>query len=207
MATIIIIFLPIIAGCLILIMFQIEKLTDFLIEKMSSRYVSDIPPLGYTDDDGNTDIKKHIPINTTPESVKNKIIPSDKFQKILIFDDEVTFRKFYQIQFEKCGFQVKTYEHPPQNLIEEVVKENPDLIHMDIIMPEMNGFTATKLLKSDPRTKNIPIFGMSNMGNAETMENAIKTGMEKYFVTLRTNPTEYAQLVKEYLDLKAKKKN
>src|SRR3990167_3966628 len=123
-----------------------------------------------------------------------------KNPKILIFDDDSALAKMYKLSFEKADFEVKTYTYVPDNLVGEVEKENPDIISMDIIMPKMDGFTATKLLKAGERTKDIPVFGFSNMGGEETFKRAEEVGMEKYFVTVDTPPKDYVKEVQNFLN-------
>lgn len=120
--------------------------------------------------------------------------------KILIFEDDPFVAGIFLNKFREAGFEVKHYISPPNNLVEEVIKEKPDIISMDIIMPEnMDGFEATKMLKADPRTKDIPIIGFSNLGLKEDIEKGIEVGMTDYLVTAHWTPNQYVEIIKDYL--------
>ncbi len=119
--------------------------------------------------------------------------------KILIFENDSYLSEIYGLKFQTAGFEVKTYDFPPENLVDEVVKEQPDIISMDIIMPKMDGFNATKILKKNQRTKNIPIVGLSNLGREENIKKALEIGMENYFVVAYISPQEYVDNIIEIL--------
>ncbi|MBI4852767.1 MAG: response regulator [Acidobacteria bacterium] len=87
--------------------------------------------------------------------------PSQKQEKIvMIIDDSPTVRKLVAITLERVGYRVIAVSDGVQSLakIEETV---PDLILLDISMPYMDGYQVCKLLKSDTKTKHIPILMLS----------------------------------------------
>jgi len=61
-------------------------------------------------------------------------------------------------------------------------KEQPDLILMDIVMPGMNGFEAIKLLRSDPKTKDIPILIVTGANQEHDVEEGLKAGANGYLI-------------------------
>ena len=123
-------------------------------------------------------------------------------KKILHFEDEQILASMYKVVFEREGIDYKNYQSPPDNekdLIDLVLDEKPDLIIMDIIMPKMDGYTATKILKLGLKTKKIPIIGLCNMGQREEIEKAINLGMVDYYVNAEFVPSKLAESIKEYL--------
>jgi len=120
--------------------------------------------------------------------------------KILIFEDEPFVSEILSNKFREAGFEVKHYSSPPDNLVEEVSKEKPDIISMDIVMPDIDGWEATSILKADPRTKDIPIIGFSNLGLKKDIERGIRVGMTDYLVTANWTPGQYIEIIKEYLN-------
>ncbi len=76
--------------------------------------------------------------------------------RILIADDEPDIIAFYRKKFEKAGFQVFTATNGAEALV-IAASEQPDLIIMDVKMPEMNGIAAQKKLHEAPLTKNIKV--------------------------------------------------
>jgi CheY-like chemotaxis protein len=77
--------------------------------------------------------------------------------KILAVDDDATSLKIIEGILRSRGFQVFTAEDGPQ-AIEIASREKPDLIFLDLVMPEMTGFEVIVRLRKDPATKNIPII-------------------------------------------------
>lgn len=117
--------------------------------------------------------------------------------KILHFEDDDLLSSMYGEKLKMGGFDYVRYNSPSNNPVEVVLKENPNLIIMDIIMPDMDGFTATKILKSNPKIKNIPIIGLCNMQGGK--DKAIKVGMTDYFVNSKTSPNKLADKIKRLL--------
>jgi len=120
--------------------------------------------------------------------------------KILYFEDDTFIAKMYETKLELDGFDVKYFEYPPDNLIDLVLAEKPDLIFMDVIMPNMDGFAATTLLQADDRTKNIPIFGMSNLGQRNDIQRALSLGMWDYWVSAQHMPGEVVEKIRSILN-------
>ncbi|WP_374759884.1 PleD family two-component system response regulator [Iodobacter sp.] len=87
-------------------------------------------------------------------------------RKILIVDDSPTERHFLGELLNKNGFQVLTAESG-EEAVAKVKEIMPDLILMDVVMPGMNGFQATRTISRDEATKHIPII-MCTSKNQET---------------------------------------
>lgn len=119
--------------------------------------------------------------------------------KILHFEDDGFLSEMYGDKFQKEGFSYVNYNSPSKNPVEIVLKEKPDLIIMDIIMPVMDGFTAAEILKSRAETKRLPIFGLCNMSQKEDVAKAVSLGMIDYFIKQHFIPSEIVYKIKEYL--------
>ncbi|MDR2220565.1 MAG: response regulator [Methylobacillus sp.] len=78
-------------------------------------------------------------------------------KKIMIVDDSATDRFFLSGMLTRHGFIVSQAESGEEAL-ERVKKELPDLVLMDIIMPGMNGFQATRAITKAPETAHIPVI-------------------------------------------------
>lgn len=85
---------------------------------------------------------------------------------ILIADDSPTEIYVLKKILEKYNHQIITAEDGEQ-AVEVALKENPDLILMDVVMPKLNGFQATRRLSKDPISQDIPIIIVSSK-NQET---------------------------------------
>ncbi|WP_201799828.1 response regulator [Andreprevotia sp. IGB-42] len=87
-------------------------------------------------------------------------------KKILIVDDSPTERHFLGELLTKNGFQILTVESG-EEAVAKAKEIMPDLILMDVVMPGMNGFQATRTISRDEATKHIPII-MCTSKNQET---------------------------------------
>ena len=75
---------------------------------------------------------------------------------ILIIDDSPTDVRVFTTLLEKAGFSVSSVDNAEAG-IERIRANQPDLVIMDVIMPGMNGFQATRTLSRDPATSNVPV--------------------------------------------------
>ena len=118
--------------------------------------------------------------------------------KIVIVEDEEALSKALRAKFEDSGFDVYVAENGGGAL--GVVKEaQPDIIALDILMPEKNGFEILKELKEDPDLKNIPVVVLSNLGQDEDIKRAIRMGAEDYLVKTQHPISEVVEKFKTIL--------
>ena len=94
-------------------------------------------------------------------------------KKILIVDDEPEIRELLKMRFEANGFECLTAKDG-REAIEIARKEKPSLIILDLIMPNLDGIQAHKILKTDSATKHIPIIAYT----AQDPEIVTKKGKE-----------------------------
>ena len=118
--------------------------------------------------------------------------------KILIFEDDRYTTDIYAISFAGSGFQVRVFPNY-ENIIDNVLKEAPDIISCDIVMPKIDGYQALEMLKEDKRTKNIPVILLSVLGEKEDVEKGFQMGIVGYFVKTNYTPNELVDEVKSYL--------
>lgn len=107
----------------------------------------------------------------------------------------------YVTKYIMAGFQVAYYDHPKKDPIPTVLRERPDIISTGIIMPELDGFALTKILKADSRTKAIPIMGLDNLGQDADIQKAHELGMADYLVMAKHTPAEVVERACELLHL------
>lgn len=98
-------------------------------------------------------------------------------RSILICDDDIAILEVTKTILELSGYVVHTKENT-NDIIETVVNLNPDLIIMDLWIPEVGGEETTMILKGDDRTKNIPIILFSANNDIERI--ATKTEAEDF---------------------------
>jgi twitching motility two-component system response regulator PilH len=78
-------------------------------------------------------------------------------KKILVVDDSPTERSFMESLLKRKGYEVVVVDSGEQ-AIERSKSERPDLILMDVVMPGLNGFQATRAITRDEATKHIPVI-------------------------------------------------
>lgn len=125
---------------------------------------------------------------------------SKKF-KILFFEDDRLLRNMYETKFSLEGFLVAGYDSPTKDPVSIILKEKPDIIISGVIMPLMDGFGAARIYKADPRTKDIPLIFLTNLGMEENVKEANALGAVYYMVKAHFMPSEVVNRVRQVLGL------
>lgn len=86
-----------------------------------------------------------------------------KKQKIVIVDDEISFLSIFTKALENAGFEVKGFSDPKEAIL-KIPEEKPNLILLDITMPEINGFEVFEKLKNDIKANACKIVFLTNLG-------------------------------------------
>lgn len=110
--------------------------------------------------------------------------------RILIIDDSSTDIFAIRRMLESGGYQVISASTAESGLA-KARQEKPDLILMDVIMPGMNGFQATRRLAKDPETAKIPIVVVTNKSQETDRVWALRQGARDYVV----KPPDQAELL------------
>ena len=110
--------------------------------------------------------------------------------KILIVDDNADNLKVLYIYLKSAGFEVFAADNGLAG-IEAVKHSEPELILLDVMMPEMNGFEVCRCLKADPTTEHIPVIFLTAL--SEVVEKL--TGFQVGGVDYITQPVEYEEVV------------
>jgi len=125
-----------------------------------------------------------------------------KASKILIVDDDDSIRSLLQQELGDAGYNIEEARNGKEALA-AVRKQRPDLIILDIMMPEMNGFDVAAVLKNDPQTMDIPIIVLSIV---QDKTRGFRIGVDRYL----TKPIDTGLLFSEIGSLleqgKSKKK-
>jgi len=114
-------------------------------------------------------------------------------KRILIVDDDQVMVKLLVYILTKNGFIVETSKDGREALNKEL-QELPDLIILDIIMPNIDGYQLAKTLKSNEKTKNIKILLCSSKNTFEDIKKGISVGADDY-ITKPFNPEEILQRI------------
>lgn len=109
-------------------------------------------------------------------------------KKILVVDDSPTERHFMVELLTKNGYQVVTAESGEEGVV-KAKAELPDLVIMDVVMPGLNGYQATRTLTRDEDTKNIPVLMCTSKGQETDKIWGLRQGAQDYLVK-PVNPEE-----------------
>ena len=136
------------------------------------------------------------------ESFENQINRSD--YKILIVDDVVSNVLLLKILLSNEKFQVCTASNGNM-CIEMAKKEKPDLILLDVMMPDLNGFDAAVIMKKDPEIADIPIIFLTALNNPSDLVKGFQCGAND-FLTKPFNKEELVMRVMHQIQLVAAKR-
>jgi len=107
----------------------------------------------------------------------------EKKQKtILIVEDEVFLSNLLKLNLEKEGLEVIQVFSGKEVTKELLIEKKIDLILLDLILPDKNGFEILKEIKGDPVLSKIPVIILSNLGQEEDILKGKKLGVKDYFV-------------------------
>ena len=101
--------------------------------------------------------------------------------KILVVDDSPTERHVLVELLTRKGYQVLTAESGEEG-IEKAKSEQPDLVLMDVVMPGLNGYQATRTLTREESTKHIPIIVCTSKGQETDKIWGLRQGAQDYLV-------------------------
>lgn len=119
--------------------------------------------------------------------------------KILLVDDDPLLVRMYQTKFELDGNKVITAENGKVAL-QKTKEYKPDIILLDVMMPEMNGLEVLQILKDNSDTKNIPVIMLTNVSASDgDSTKGLDLGAVAYLVKANYTPKEVVQKVKEIL--------
>jgi len=124
----------------------------------------------------------------------------EKQTKILIVDDEEANLKYMSTLISRYGYIFDVARNGIE-AIEKTKKINPDIILLDILMPEMDGIEACKRLKEDPETRHIPIIVLTALEDKETKIESLKAGAND-FLSKPVDNIELIARIKNFLQLK-----
>lgn len=111
-------------------------------------------------------------------------------KKILIVEDEESLLKLESILLTSKGFDVKGVPNG-QAALDAIEEEKPDLVLLDIMLPEIDGFEVCRRIKSKPETQHIPVIMLTAKKSREDMARGEKVGADWYI----TKPFKSAMVI------------
>lgn len=118
-------------------------------------------------------------------------------ERILIVDDDVDTLRLVGLMLQRQGYQIIAASNGSQGLT-KAFEERPDLILLDVMMPDMDGFEVTRRLRKNPATASIPILMFTAKTQLDDKVSGFEVGADDY-LTKPTHPTELQAHVKALL--------
>jgi DNA-binding response OmpR family regulator/CO dehydrogenase nickel-insertion accessory protein CooC1 len=118
-------------------------------------------------------------------------------EKILIIDDDIDTLKLVGLMLQKQGYQIVAANNGEHGLA-QAQSENPDLILLDVMMPEMDGYEVARRLRANDLTANTPILMFTAKTQLDDKVTGFEAGVDDY-LTKPTHPTELSAHVKALL--------
>ena len=119
--------------------------------------------------------------------------------KILLVEDDSFLLGMYATKFEMEGFKVIMAEDG-EKAVRLALKEMPDIILLDIILPKVHGFEVLRQVKAAPATANIPVLLLTNLSQKDEIEQGLKMGAEDYLIKAHFMPSEVVDKIKKVLN-------
>ena len=110
---------------------------------------------------------------------------------VLIVEDDSFLASAYKSKLTNSGYEV-TVASNGKEALSSVLLKKPDVVLLDLVMPEMDGFETLKQLRANPKWEKIPIIVATNLGQDEDKEKAKKLGANDF---IEKSHTPLAQII------------
>lgn len=118
-------------------------------------------------------------------------------KRILVVEDQEDNRQIIRDMLALTDYEISEAENGEEALV-EIAKQRPDLILMDIQLPIMDGYTATRRIKADPALRSIPIIAVTSYALSGEDKKAREAGCDDY-IPKPYSPRELLAKVRQYL--------
>ena len=122
-----------------------------------------------------------------------------KNRKILIIEDDSFLSDMYATKFQMRGYIVGLAKNG-REAIKEIKKEKPDIILLDVLMPQMDGFEFLENFKKKKKFGNIPVIILTNLGQKREVEKGLNLGADDYIIKAYFTPKEVVEKVENLLN-------
>lgn len=111
-------------------------------------------------------------------------------KRVLLAEDEPNIVESLTFLLERAGYKVSV-EVDGQKALETVLAESPDVMILDVMLPEMDGYEVLRKMRSDDRTKSVPVLMLTAKGQREDRRVAMECGADLFI----TKPFANAELI------------
>lgn len=117
---------------------------------------------------------------------------------MVIVEDDASISQMYKMKFELSGYDTMVAENGRIGL-ETIKKVHPDIVLMDLLMPEMTGYEALKELRSIPGYEDLPVMILTNVEHEESTKKLQGLRVLRYIVKADMSPRQIVNIVAETL--------
>ena len=121
--------------------------------------------------------------------------------KIYIIEDDPMLVEIYEKRLTDAGFEVKI-SASGKAVKDEMIFWEPDLVLLDVVLPDIDGFEILEIIKKEPDIRDIPVYVLSNLSAKEDIERATSLGAAGFLTKSSFTPSQLAEEVKKILGRK-----
>jgi CheY-like chemotaxis protein len=118
--------------------------------------------------------------------------------KILLVEDDNNLREIFDMRLQAEGYKTVTAGDGEEALV-IAVKEKPDLVIADVMMPKLSGFEMVENMRAAPELANVKVIMMTALGQAEDQARGEKLGVVKYLVKSQVTLEDFVRVVREVM--------
>ncbi|MDO8655200.1 MAG: response regulator [bacterium] len=112
--------------------------------------------------------------------------------KILLVEDDPLLIDIYTTKLQEAGFSLVVVSDGAK-VVEEARAAKPDIVLLDIVLPNVDGWEVLRSLKADNELKNIKVIILSNLGQKEEVEKGLQMGAARYLIKAHYTPSQVAE--------------
>lgn len=120
-------------------------------------------------------------------------------KSILLVEDDLFVVDIYTKKLAEAGFSIEVAQDK-EEVLQRISEKIPDLILLDIVLPNVEGWDLLKEIKEDLSFKDLKVAILSNLGQKSDVEKGIKLGAIRYFIKAHYTPTQVVEEIKKMLE-------
>jgi len=122
----------------------------------------------------------------------------NKNKRVLIVEDDPFIADVYVLKLESEGYSVDTAEDGLKGLA-ALKRKKFDVVLLDILMPNMDGFKVLEQIKKNPSVSRIPVIILTNLSQKKDIQKGIELGASDYIIKTKFTPTEVVKTITKVL--------